>query len=204
MSTPREIIVTCPHPSLFPHDRYCLGVDGKPSCLLSWGTHASPPWGSCSRSSLTPAHEVRFSPLPRTGFAPRLAFCAVGKLHASFTVGDMASGLSVEVGFGSAGLVPQMGKALVSNITVPLGFAVVRKDLAMARLSIVASPLAILPPPPSRFRPLAPYCPISWHLTANYPPPAVTLLLPTGWHSTATQRLAPYSYSLAGTLLLLL
>jgi len=97
ISTPREIIVTFPHPDLFPHHGYCLGVDVKPSSLLSWGTHASPPWGSCSRSSLTPAHEVRFSPLPRTCFAPNLAFCTVGKLLASFTVGDMASGLSVEV-----------------------------------------------------------------------------------------------------------
>jgi len=74
----------------------------------------------------------------------------------------------------------------------------------MARLSVVASPLAILPLPPSRFRPLAPYCPLSWHLTAKNPPPAGTLLLPSGWHPTATHRLAPYCYSLAGTLLLLL
>jgi len=87
ISTPREIMVTFPHPPLFPHDGYCLGVDVKPSTLLSWGTHASPPWGSCSHSSLTSAHEVRFSPLPRTCFAPRLAFCTVGKLLASFTVG---------------------------------------------------------------------------------------------------------------------
>jgi len=91
------------------------------------------PWGSCSRSSLTPAHEDRLSPPPRTCFAPRLAFCALGKLLASFTVGDRASGLSVEVGFGSAGLVPLMGKASVSNMTVLQGFPVVRKALGMAR-----------------------------------------------------------------------
>jgi len=97
ISTPREIIVTFPHPPLFPHHGYCLGVDVKPSALLSWGAHASPPWGSRSCSSLTPAHEVQFSPLPSTCFAPRLAFCMVGKLLASFTVGDTASGLSVEV-----------------------------------------------------------------------------------------------------------
>jgi len=46
---------------------------------------------------LVPVLRVRFSPLPRFCFAPRLAFCTVGKLLASFTVGDMASGLSVEV-----------------------------------------------------------------------------------------------------------
>jgi len=51
ISTPREIIVTFPHPPLFPHHGYCRGVDVKPSSLLSWGTHAPPPWGSCSRSS---------------------------------------------------------------------------------------------------------------------------------------------------------
>jgi len=78
-------------------------------------------------------HEVRFSPLPRTCFAPHLAFCPVGKLLASFTVGDIASGLAVEVGFGSARLVPLMSKASVSNVTVPLGFAVVQKAFAIAR-----------------------------------------------------------------------
>jgi len=88
-----------------------------------------------------------------------------------------------------------MGKASVSNITVSLGLAVAPKALAMARWSVVASPLAILPLPPSRFRPLAPYCPLSWHLTAKTPPPAGTLPLPpplagtllllTGWHPTA-------------------
>jgi len=97
ITTAREIIVTFPHPPLFPRHGFCLGVDVKPSSLLSCGRHASPPGGSCSRSLLTPAHEVRFSPLPRTCFAPRLAFWAVGKLLASFTVGDMASGLSGEV-----------------------------------------------------------------------------------------------------------
>jgi len=87
ISTPQEIIAAFPHPPLFSHDGYCLGVDVKPSALLSCGLPASPPWGSRSRSSLTPAHEVRFTPLPRTCFAPRLAFCMVGELRASFTVG---------------------------------------------------------------------------------------------------------------------
>jgi len=80
-----------------------------------------------------------------------------------------------------------MGKASVSNITVLLGFVVVSKALAMARLSAAASLLAILPLPSSRFCPLAPYC---------YHPPL-------GWHPTAHHRLAPYCYSPAGTLLLL-
>jgi len=42
--------------------------------LLSlWGL-PPPPRGSCSCLSLTPTHEVQFSPLPRTSFAPRLGF----------------------------------------------------------------------------------------------------------------------------------
>jgi len=80
-----------------------------------------------------------------------------------------------------------MGKASVSNITVPLSFIVVPKALAMARLSAAASLLAILPLSSSQFCPLAPHC---------YHP------LP-GWHPTAYHRLAPYCYSPAGTLLLL-
>jgi len=160
MSTPREIIVTFPYPPLFSHDGYCLGVDVKPSSHLSWGLSAPPPWGSRSRawSSLTPAHEVRFSPLPRTCFAPRLAFCTVGKLLAWFTVGIMASGLSVEVGLGFLGLYPWWGKLrLVTSLSCPR-FVVVPKALAMAHLAAATTLLAILPPSSSRFCPLAPYC----------------------------------------------
>jgi len=75
-----------------------------------------------------------------------------------------------------------MGKASVSNITVPLGFVVIPKALAMARLSVVASPFAILPPSASLFCPLVPYY--------HNPPP--------GWHGTAHHRLAPYCSPLAG------
>jgi len=61
-----------------------------------------------------------------------------------------------------------MGKGSVSNITVPLGFVVVPKALAMDRLSVVASLFAILSSPTSRFcrlaplllQQLAPYCPL--------------------------------------------
>jgi len=75
-----------------------------------------------------------------------------------------------------------MGKASVSNITVALGFVVVPKAVAMARLSFLASPFAILPPSLSRFFPLVPYY--------YFPFP--------GWHRTAHYRLAPYCSSLAG------
>jgi len=80
-----------------------------------------------------------------------------------------------------------MGKASVRNITVSLGFVVVPKALAMARLLAAASLLGILLLSSSRFCPLAPYC---------YHP------LP-GWHPTAHHRPAPYCYSSAGTLLLI-
>jgi len=86
-----------------------------------------------------------------------------------------------------AGLVPLMGKASVSNITVSLGFVVIPKALAMSRLSAAASFFAILPLSSARFCPLAPYC---------YHP------LP-GWHPAAHHRLAPYCYLSAGTLLLI-
>jgi len=83
--------------------------------------------------------------------------------------------------------VPLIGQGSVSNITVSLSFVVVPKALSMARLPVVASLLAILRLPPSRFCLLAPYC---------YTP------LP-GWHPTAPRRLAPYCYSPAGTILLI-
>ena len=103
-------------------------------------------------------------------------------------------GLSVEVGLGLLGLYLWRGKPrLVTSGSCP-GLVVVQKALEMARLSAVASPFAILPPPPSRFRALAPYCPLKWHLTAH---------LPSGCHPTATQPLAPYCYPPAGILLLL-
>jgi len=100
-------------------------------------------------------------------------------------------------------LVPLMGKHSVSNITFPLTFVVGPKALTMARLSVVASLLLILPLPPCRFCPLAPYYPFSWHLTAKNYSPAGTLLLSVGCHPTATHWLAPYCSPSAATLLLL-
>jgi len=64
-----------------------------------------------------------------------------------------------------------MGKALVSNIMVPLGFVVVLKALAMAHLSAAASLFTILPLSSSRYCPLAPYCyhPLpGWHPSAHH------------------------------------
>jgi len=130
---------------------------------------------------------------------PHLLCTSLGILHrrkaSRFVHGGRYSvGLSVKVGLGLLGLYRAWGKPrLVTSLSRP-GLVVVPKALAMARLSVVTSPFAILPPPPTRFRPLAPYCPLNWHLTAY---------LPSGWHPTATHPLAPYCYPPAGTLLLL-
>ena len=80
-----------------------------------------------------------------------------------------------------------MGKALVGNITVSLGFVVIPKALAMASLSAAASLFAILPPSTSWFCPLA--------LSCYIPLP--------DWPPTAPRRLAPYCYTSAGTILLI-
>ena len=62
------------------------GSDAFPTHLSSRALPL-PPQGSCSCSSLTPAHEVQFSPLPRTSFASHLGSCIVGIPFPSLTVG---------------------------------------------------------------------------------------------------------------------
>jgi len=94
-------------------------------------------------------------------------------------------GLSVEVGLGLLPLYLWWGKPQLVTSWSCRGLVVVPKAIAMAHLSAVASPFAILPPRPSRFCPLARYFPLSSDLSASPPP----------W-------LAPYCYSPAGTLLL--
>jgi len=97
-----------------------------------------------------------------------------------------------------AGLVPPMGKASVSNITVLsrsrrrpkspcygpfVGCGSPARDPSSTPLP-VPSAGTVLP------HKLAPYCwnsSPSWHPTAP-PPPAGTLLLSTGWHPTAHHR----------------
>jgi len=149
ISRPREIIVSFPHPPLFSHHGYCLEVDVKPSTLLCSGTLASPPWGSCSRSSLTPAHEVRFSPLTPHVLGTSLSILHRWKASRYAHCRCYGVGLSVKVGPGLLGLDLRWGKPrLVTSRSRP-GFVVVSKALAMACLSVVASPLAILPLPRS-------------------------------------------------------
>jgi len=111
----------------------------------------------------------------------------------------------VKVGTGLLALYLRWGKPQLVTSRSRLSLVVVPKALAMACLSAVASPFAILPPPPPGS--------VRWHRTAPLagtllleppPPPASILLLSTGWHPTAALRLAPYCYSPADTLLLLL
>ena len=90
----------------------------------------------------------------------------------------------------SAGLVPRMGNASVSNISASLGFVVVEKPLLrpvcrlwLARLRSFPSP----PPGSVRWHRYCPFPPPGWHPTAP-PPLAGTLLLHSGWHPTAHPR----------------
>jgi len=109
-------------------------------------------------------------------------------------------GLSVEVGLGLLGLYLWWGMLRLVTSGSRLGLVVVPKALAMACWSLVASPFAILSPPASQFCPPAPYCPLSLHLTALPPPwpapycysPAGTLLLLMGWHPTAQWLRSPH------------
>ena len=104
-------------------------------------------------------------------------------------------GLSVDVGLGLLGLYLWWGKPRRVTSRSRPGLVVIPKALAMVCLSVVASPFAILPPPP-------PGC-VRWHRTAPLAG-ALLLKLPPGWHPTALHLLAPYCYSLAGTLRLIL
>ena len=96
---------------------------------------------------------VRCYPLPRTSFAPRLGFCTVGKpsrfvygrRYGVRTLGRSRPRL--------ARLVPLMGKASVSNITVSLGLPSSQKPLTwpVCRLWLARS-RSFPPPPPGSVR----------------------------------------------------
>jgi len=86
-----------------------------------------------------------------------------------------------------ARLVPQMGKASDSNIWVSPSVVVIPKALAVASQFVVACWFVMLPLSSFQFCLLAPYC-------------SVPLLCR---HSPAPQWLAPYCYTSAGTLLLI-
>jgi len=198
ISTPRAIIVTLPHPPLFSHDGCCLGVDVRPSSLLFWGPLASPPWGSCSRSSLTRSWCLV---LPLTPHLLCTLLRTLRSRKASIFVHGLryGVGLSVEVGLGLLGLYLWWGKPwLVKSRSGP-GLVVVPKGLAMAvcRLWLAHSRSFLHPHPGSVRWHCTP--PLAGNLLLTTPHWLAPLLLPTGWYPTATHRLAPYcSSSLAG------
>jgi len=149
--------------------------------LLSlWGL-PPPPWGSCSCSSLPPAHEVQFSPLPRTSFAPRLGFCTVGILSSSLTVGaelskPFAKYLSVSIMWSCRGTLWLVTSA--PRLHFAFGKASAAVTL-VGRLKCSDCPSSSHPPP-STFLVLVPLLgysythpplptPLSWHLTAPLP-----------------------------------
>jgi len=147
--------------------------------LLSlWGL-PPPPRGSCSCSSLTPAHEVRFSPLPRTSFAPRLGFArsAFCPLH-SWSVLSFPSPLRSTF---PSQLCGPVGNTSVSNFSISSSFRI-RKSIGRGYSSrssqVFESPSSSHPPSPTFlvFVPLLGYSYThspsshlpSWHLTAPF------------------------------------
>jgi len=147
--------------------------------LLSSSGLALPPCGSCFHSSLTPAQEVRFSPLTPHLVRTSLRFCTVGFSLSSFTVGvehskPFAKYLSVPVMRDCRGTLPLVTSACHLRFVFAKASAAVA---IVARLKCLDSlPLPILPPPPSWSSslcsvtatpsplspppPLAPYCPL--------------------------------------------
>jgi len=109
ISTPREIIDTFPHPLLFSHHGYCLGVDVKPSTLLLWGRLASPPWGSRSCSLLTRSGRSVL-PLTRNLLCTSLSILHSRKAPRLVHCRRYSVGISVEVGLGLLGLYLWWGK----------------------------------------------------------------------------------------------
>jgi len=152
------------------------------SPLLSlWGL-SPPPRGSSSCSSLTPAHEVRFSPLNPHFLCTSLRFCKVGISLSSFRVGAELSKpfvkyLSVSATWSCRGTL-----RLVTSASRPL-FAFGKPSAAVTlvgrlkRLDCPPLPIFLLPPSWSSSR-----CSV----TATYfplPPPP---------------QLAPYFFPLRG------
>jgi len=122
-----------------------------PPLLFLWGL--PPPFrGSCSCSSLTPAHEVRFSPLTPHFLSISLRFCTVGISLSSFTVGAELSKpfgkyLSVSATWSCRGTLRLVTSA--SHLRFAFGKASAAVTLVGRLKRLNCLPLPILPPPPS-------------------------------------------------------
>jgi len=149
-----------------------------PSLLLSHlGPSLLSPRGSCSHSLLTPAHEVRFSPLPRTSFIPRLCFAwsAFRSLRSQLALSFPSPLRSIFL----SRLPGPVGNTSVSNFTTSSSFRI-WKSIGHSHSSRSSQVFGLVLPssPPwfsSCFSVTATPYPPSWHLTA----------LSFGWHSTA-------------------
>jgi len=149
------------------------------SPLLSlWGL-PPPPRGSCSCSSLTPAHEVRFSPLTLHFLCTWLRFCTVGVSLSSFTVGAELSkpfgkNLSLSAMWSCRGTLRLVTSASRLRFAFAKASATVTLVGRLKRLNCL--PLPILPHHPLGLRPVArlqlhPFPSLhifSWHLTGPF------------------------------------
>jgi len=122
------------------------------SPLLSFCGLALPPRGSCSCSSLTPAHEVRFSPLTPHFLYTSLRFCTVGISLSWFTVSAelsmlFAKYLSVSATWSCQGTLRLVTSASRLRFTFGKASAAVTLVGRLKRLNRL--PLPLLPPPPS-------------------------------------------------------
>jgi len=95
-------------------------------------------------------------PLTPHAFCTSLSICTVRKLLAWFTVAITASGLVVQVALGLVGLYLRLGKARLVTSRSTLGLVDCPTAHAMACLTVVASPVTILPSLPFRLIRLAP------------------------------------------------
>jgi len=181
------------------------------SPLLSlWGL-LSPPGGSCSCSSLTPAHEARFSPLIPHFLCTSLRFCMVGISLSSFTVGaelspTFAKYLSVTAtwccwgalgfltsasrprfAFGNASAAVTLVGPLKCLDCLPLPIILLSPSLSSSCCSVTATYFPLSPPPQ-----LTPYCaPFRCHPSvAEQKPTSVTPVLLAVANAALTHLLA--------------
>jgi len=171
------------------------------SPLLSLRGLPPPLRGSCSCSSLTPAHEVGFSPLTPHFLCTSLRFCMVGISLSSFTVGTelskpvakylsilatwscrgtlrlVTSASRLRFAFGKASAAVTLVGHLKRLNCLPLPILSLSPSWSSSRYLVTATP-SPLPPPPL----LAPHCsPPAADLRSLYKSPA--WLRPSSWSS---------------------
>jgi len=123
-----------------------------PSPLLYFWGLPPPPRGSCSRSSLTPAHEVPFWPLALPFLCTLLRFCPVSISLSSFMVGaelskPFAKYFSVSATWSCQGTLWLVTAA--SRLRFACGKASAAVILIGCLKPLNCLPLPIISPPPS-------------------------------------------------------